>query len=99
MPERLTVPVIIAKPKPEPRPELPAQTAPAAPPAPAGLTRAEVEAMLAARDAVWERRLAALALTLAPQPAPTPEPRKGASISFTRNTKGEITGASIVPKG
>lgn len=95
------MPVIIAKPqpepKPDPKPEPQWRQTPAAPPD--SVTRAEVEAMLAARDAAWERRLAAMALTLAPQPAPPPEPRKGASISFTRNTKGEITGASIEPKG
>lgn len=94
------MPVIIQKPQPEPKPDQKPEPqwrqTPAAPPD--SVTRAEVEAMLAARDAAWERRLTALALTLAPQPAPPPAPRKGADIVFSKNTKGEITGASIVPK-
>jgi hypothetical protein len=91
------MPVVI--PKPEPPPEPARQPAPAAPAAPqhAGLTRAEVESMLAERDAAWERRLMALALTLAPQPEP-PAPRKGARATLLKNTKGEITGFDIVPK-
>lgn len=86
------MPVVIPKP---PQPMKPADLSPQ--PAP-GLTRAEVEAMLAERDAAWERRLAELAITLAPKPQPVPK-RHGASISFKRNTKGEITGADIVPQG
>ena len=92
------MPVVIKKPEPKPEFKPVDLAAPVAPPA-QGLTRAEVEAMLAARDAAWERRLAALALTLAPTPAPPPPPRKGADIEFKRNTKGEITGAAIIPKG
>ena len=90
------MPVVI--PKPQPKPDFkPVDLTPAPP---AGLTRAEVEAMLAERDAQWERRLSALALSLAqqPAPAPPPAPRKGADIIFKKNTKGEITGAAIVPK-
>jgi len=86
------VPVIIEKPKPEFKPvDL------AAPPD--GLTRAEVEAMLAERDAQWERRLSDLAMRLTPPPAHPAPKRQGASIRFQRNTKGEITGADIVPQG
>lgn len=88
------MPVIVKAPP----PMKPVDLAPAPPPAPAGLTRAEVEAMLAARDAAWERRLAALAVALAPKPAPPPPPRKGANITFTTDLRGQITGAAIVPR-
>ena len=70
-------------------------------PQPPGLTRADVEAMLAARDALWERRLADMAAALQPKPAPPPapvQPRKGASITFKTDPRGQIIGADIVPK-
>ncbi len=95
------MPVIVRKPAPQP----PAPTpAPAAQPAPAGLTAAEVEAMLAARDAVWSKQLAALtqaftaALAARPEPAPPP-PRKGADVKFKFAPNGSILSAEIVPKG
>ena len=92
------MPVIVRKPAPQP----PAPTpAPAAQPAPAGLTVAEVEAMLAARDAVWSKQLAALtqAFTAALAARPEPPPRKGADVKFKFAPNGSILSASIIPKG
>lgn len=68
-----------------------------------GITRAEVDAMLSARDAVWSKHLEALqaAFTTALQATPKPQPapkRKGSSIKFEYDTRGLVTVATIIPK-
>jgi hypothetical protein len=87
------MPVIIPKQAPPPVKLVESKPPPQAAP---GLTRADVEAMLAERDAMWERHLNVLIASLQPPPAP-PAPRKGATISFTTDLKGQISGAVITP--
>lgn len=72
-------------------------------PSQAVLTRAEVDAMLSARDAIWSKHLEALqaafttALQAIPKPPPLPK-RKGADVDFKYDARGFMTSAEIIPK-
>lgn len=63
---------------------------------PAGLTVAEVEAMLAARDAVWGNQLAILTQALTDALKAPPAPRRPVAIKF-KFERGAIVGADLIP--
>lgn len=85
--------IIIQKPQPKPpEPAAPAQSTPA------GLTVSQVEAMLAARDAVWGNQLAILTQALTDALKAPPAPRRAVAIKFKHNERGAIVGADLIPE-
>lgn len=86
------MPIRIPKPAPPPSP----------PQAQPRLTREDVQAMLAERDAAWSEKLSGLQRAMmtaiaAAKPEPPPK-RKGATITFETDHRGIITSANITPK-
>ena len=68
-------------------------------PAP-GITHAELDAILTARDAVWAKHLEAMTKALVaaiPKPQPAP-PRKPSKIKFETDGRGFPTGFTITPE-
>lgn len=88
------MPIVI--PKPAPKPATAPVEAPAPAPAqsaPAGLTAPQVEAMLAARDAVWGLQLATLTQALTDA---LNAKRRPVAIKF-KFERGAIVGADLLP--
>ena len=90
------MPVVIPKPAPAPV-EARAPTLPPVAPPPAGLTAAQVEGMLAARDAVWGNQLAILTQALTDALKSPPAPRRPVAIKF-KFDRGNIVGADLIPE-
>lgn len=67
----------------------------AEPPKPAGISREEVQAMLDARDALWQMIFADLSERIN---APKPAPKLAHAVSFDYDERGMIKRANIIHK-
>ena len=86
------MPIVVPK-----KPKAPtAQPAPVAP-SESGITRAELKAILAERDAVWSKALAALNKRLL-ESMPKPAPRKPVKVKFDLDNLGNPQGFTITPE-
>lgn len=74
--------------------------APAAPPPEPGITKAELDAILAERDAVWSKLLdttTKMLLASMPKPQAAP-PRKPIRVKFDLDNRNNPTGFTITPE-
>jgi hypothetical protein len=83
---------------PKPREVLP--PAPIAPPPEPGITRAELDAILAERDAMWAKLLdTTTRVLMASIPKPqAPTPRKPIKVKFDLDNRNNPTGFTITPE-
>ena len=89
------MPIIFPKPEAAPAP---APAEPMAAPQPAGVTREQVEQMLAARDALWSKHLDAMTKALLAAMPAAPPPRKPTKVKFETDARGYPVSFTITPE-